>query len=266
MKQLKSKMLASTLATALVLGGSFAGTVHNAYADEAAAAAATQNDAGAVQNGAGATQNDAAATASADTIGGVPIPTFAKLHGVDLRLGKAALSTVIILGEDLQDVYNALTVGQSLASQGGANYWPQLFAMTQANIDAAVASGNITSEQGTQLADYASRILKQEINDANYRDNDNSSGDPIASVLLSTDADSADIAQFLGISQDDLSAELQSGKSLGAIAEEKGIGDDKLAAKLQDGLAPDLKPIIWPPAPVAPEIKIVNPADDTSDS
>jgi hypothetical protein len=253
MKRLKSKMLTSAFASALALGGSFAGTVHNAYADEAAAA----------QNG---TATSASAPAAQDMIGGVPIPTFAKLHGVDLRLGKAALSTAIILEEDLQDVYNALSAGQTLASQAPADYWTQLFAMTQSNIDAAVASGNITSEQGSQLSNYASRILSQEINDANYRDNDNSSGDPIASTLLSVDVDSADIAQFLGMSRDDLSAELQSGKSLGAIAEEKGIGDDKLAAKLQEGLAPDLKPILWPPAPVAPTIPIVNPVDDSATS
>lgn len=253
MEQRKSKMLAGTLAAAIVLGGGFAGTVNNAYAADTAAG----------QDGAAAAAGQGGAGAAADakdTIAGVPVAVFAKLHGVDLRLGKAALSTAIIVNKDLEDVYDDLSAGLSLSqigTHGASNFTSQLLQLTQSDIDSAVAAGNITAAQATQLSGYASQILNQEIGDANYRDNDNSSGDPVAAALLGDDTERADVAQFLGMPASDLFDTLASGKSLGVIAEGKGIGDDKLAAKLQEGLAAGLKPIVWnetkvPAAPAAP--------------
>ncbi|KIL39669.1 hypothetical protein SD70_18715 [Gordoniibacillus kamchatkensis] len=236
MKQRKLNMITGTLATAFILGGSFAGTVHKAYAD----------DSGASSNSAPAATTNAAAVQ--DTIAGVPVPVFAKLHGVDLRLGKAALSTAEILNKDLEDVYADMTWGSSLSqigTNGASDYMSQLLRLTQDNIDAAVSAGNITAAQGTQLSSYASRVLNQEINDAKYRDYDNSSVDPVAYALLSNDTDRADVAQLLGMSQNDLFDALAGGQSLGIIAEGKGVADDQLAAKLQGGLAQDLKPIVW---------------------
>jgi hypothetical protein len=197
-----------------------------------------------------AASNSGAAAAADGTIDGEPIPVFALLHGVDLGLGKEALGTAMILNEDLEDVYVSLDAGSTLSQLGAAvaGYNSLLLAPIQANISAAVNNGNITAQQATQLSDYVNGKVQQEINDSKYRDSDNWFGDALVQKIMGNSDATAAITQFMGMTDDDLTAEFQAGKSLEAVAKEKGFTDDQLIAKLKE--IPVASDLFWGP-PVA---------------
>lgn len=234
MKSLNKKMLLGTLATALVLGGSFAATLHNAYADDTAA-----------------TATSGSAAADGTTAPAIKPQQLAKQNNIDLGLRELSFRTGVIIGKSSIDVDKALEGGSTLSAiasgqvADGGDYLTELLDMPNTNINMALSTGRITSDQADQLKTYVESKVKESIADTDYRDADTEK-EAFGKALnvKGHHINPKSLAKFFGISVAELQSDLDSGKSLGDIAKEKGISEDQLLNKLQDEMKSSLKDLI----------------------
>jgi hypothetical protein len=214
-KPIEKKLLTGAIAAAFLIGG--AGLLHNTQAN----AATTTTGATVVQN-TNSSKNDHGK------------------RGLEKNLIK---ETATILGVDPTTITDQLKQGKTLvqvAQTKGITEDILLQKLTDAenqSIAAAVTSGKITQAQADKIKSGLAARLKKEVehvekNDDHEKGRFGSFGDP------------AVLSQILGVTRQQLKADLQAGKSLVEIAQAKGIAEDQLINKIKDGMTAKLKQFV----------------------
>jgi hypothetical protein len=207
MKSIGKKILTGTIAATFLIGG--AGLLHNTQANAATTATS------AVQSS-NASTND----------------HVKRGHGSNL-IQEAAT----ILGVDQTTITDQLKQGQTLVqvAQGkGMTEDVLLQKLTDAenqSIDAAVTAGTITQAQADKKKSGLAARLKKEVENTEQHNGHEKGGF----------TDKATLSQILGITQQELTTNLQAGQSLAEIAQAKGINEDQLISNIKDSMTNKLK-------------------------
>ncbi|GAA4828344.1 hypothetical protein GCM10023310_01380 [Paenibacillus vulneris] len=223
MKSMKQKMMAGTVAAALLITG-FGGMItHPAYADD---------------------------DSDSDTVITAPVNTSVPLSKrVNLELNLIVVKASGILDMDYEDLNEALKDGKSLASvateQGKSpeELISKLKEETSGIINNALASSQITQEEADSLNKKAAQQIQKIVNEAGYQAKEHTEKTKLP-VKLGKSLKAEQLAEALGITKQELKKELKDGKSLSEIASGKGITDEQLIAKLKDELTPSLQSLI----------------------
>ncbi len=205
----KKKIVAGTMAAGVILGGGWVGVLHNqAYAAE-----------------------------STNTTADAASPNKAE-HGKHKGFGHEThmiKEAATILGVDEKTVIDQLKQGKTLAQisqDKGVSEEVLLQKLTEAenqSIDAAVAAGKITQAQADKhKSGLADRLKKEVESTVKHVHHEKGRFEPFA--------DRAVLSQILGVTQQELAADLKAGKSLSEIAQAKGIEKDQLVSKIKDSM------------------------------
>jgi predicted DNA-binding ribbon-helix-helix protein len=214
-KPIEKKILTGAIAAAFLIGG--AGLLHNTQAN----AATTTTGAAVVKNTNSSTKDHGK-------------------RGLEKNLIK---ETATILGVDPTTITDQLKQGKTLvqiAEAKGITEEVLLQKLTDAknqSIAAKVISGKLTQAQADKMKAGLSGRLKKEVehvekSGGHEKGKFGSFGDPEA------------LAQILGVTRQQLKADLQAGKSLVEIAQAKGIAEDQLINKIKDGMTSKLKQFV----------------------
>ncbi|MEK8129838.1 hypothetical protein WMW72_18195 [Paenibacillus filicis] len=240
-----SKVVISTLALTLLLGGgAFYGLNAPANAEDSAAVAPSTG------SGSSSEQDGSAKSAPKSWFGkhsskdqaGKEGPAGKGKHGEGQQphqAGKAIIEEAAgILGIS-QDKLTASLQKQTLAEVAKehgvseADLVTKLKALRIARIDEAVASGKLTADQASRMKDNLDKHLTFLVQH-NLKKLHKPHGRGVSHILPAPDK----LAALLGITESELKAELKAGKSLTEIAAAQGIDKEQLVAKIKENLTP----------------------------
>ncbi len=249
-RKLNRKVLITTLAASVLLGG---GAFSLLQSDVLAETATTQTQ---------SSDNTVPDKAMKDTMrrdgGGDKHGFKGGLGGIG---GKGLIQeTATILGVDEKTLSEQVRAGQTLlqiAQAAGlteAAYLEKLVAAETTKINEQLSAGKITQAQADQIKAELTERLKQSISSAQPVGGDRGPGGPKGhggpgghgkggggiGFLGSTDT----LTSALGMTKEELKAAQDAGKSLSEIAAEKGITEESLISKLKDGLTEQLKKFV----------------------
>lgn len=151
-----------------------------------------------------------------------------------------------VLGLEQSELIEQLQDGQTLAeiaeAQGiaKATLIEKLTAAAAVAIDAKVAEGTITEEQATVRKEQLTERLTQMV-DSEHMGGGMGIGKGRGFGHF---GQIEDVAELLGLTEDELRTELQAGKSLVEIASAKGISEDQLISKIKDGMTDEIKQFV----------------------
>ncbi|MCD1258299.1 hypothetical protein B5M42_005515 [Paenibacillus athensensis] len=243
---LSKKVMTGTIAAAVLLGGGLYGAAHNrAFADDTATSTPAVHSKDGASDGKGFKERGGR---GGDRMGG-------------MKRGAGPLeSAATLLGVEQKDLMSELAAGKTLAQiasdkQGWdeATLLQKLTEAEQAKLDEAVTAGKLTQEQADkQKADMADR-LKSFVE--NTRPADGKSGPGFGGErghggpggfggMGGKGGEFSALPDILGMTQEELQAELEAGKSPADIAAEKGISEDQLISKLKDSMTDRLKSFV----------------------
>ncbi|TXK85782.1 hypothetical protein [Paenibacillus sp. N3.4] len=149
-----------------------------------------------------------------------------------------------VLGVNKDVLVNTLKSGKSIveaAAEKGiseADLTAKLQQIRSGNIDVAVKDGKLTAEQGDHMKQKLGEHLKFILNEKNLLDESQGHGKWHGHGLK---PDTEKLAKSLGLSKDELHAQLKTGKSLAEIAQAKGVSKDKLVASIKEQLTPSIE-------------------------
>lgn len=225
MNKWSKKMVAGTMAAAVLIGGAAIALNQPAYA------ATTGTD-----------TSTTAPTATAPT---------GKMDGRGMKGGKFGFcngfglvqEAATIIGIDeatLRTELQTKTLAQVAQEKANLTEDVLLQKLVEAGtkvIDEAVTAGKLTQEQADQQKAALSEKLTTQITSVQPADGDHGGrggkgGKGFGGVFGSN----AEIAALLGITEDELKTELQSGKSLSEVAEAHGVTREDLITKIKSGL------------------------------
>lgn len=232
MNSISKKVLASSMAAAIMLGG--AGYIHN----QVFAAANTGATSAAAQDGqAGTNSSTGTSTKFRD---GKRMDH--KAYGP--RGSNIIQETAEVLGMTESDVRSALEAGSTFAEIAEGKGMTQsvfvekLKAMETAKIDERLSEGSITETEAAAwkeaLGERLTQIVKS--SEADFGRGHGKGGQGFGKF-----GNPEKIAAMLGISEEDLKAKMTEGQSLAEIAAAKGITEDQLIQKLKDQMTEPLK-------------------------
>ncbi|MEC0226850.1 hypothetical protein [Paenibacillus alba] len=149
-----------------------------------------------------------------------------------------------VIGVDKEVLVKSLKSGKSIveaAAEKGINevdLTAKLHELRIGKIEVAVKDGKLTTDQGEHMKQKLDEHLKFILNEKNLLDIHAGHG-KWHKFGLKPDTDK--LAKTLGLSKDELHAQLHSGKSLAEIAQSKGISKDKLVASIKEQLTPSIE-------------------------
>ncbi|CAG7622142.1 hypothetical protein ACFQI7_05150 [Paenibacillus allorhizosphaerae] len=150
-----------------------------------------------------------------------------------------------ILGMDPEALRTALkdkTLAQ-LASEKNiseADLIAKLEAQRGKKIDEAVAAGKLTAEKAERIKQNMAGHLKFMVN----HKFDGEGKHPMRSAKHRMMPAPDKLAGILGISEEELKTQLNSGKSLAEIAQSKGMTKEQLVSKIKDGMTPWIEKMV----------------------
>jgi len=150
-----------------------------------------------------------------------------------------------ILGIDKEAMLKSLKDGKSIvqiAAEKGvseADLTAKLQQLRTSKIDAAVKDGQLTAEQGDHMKQRLNEHLKFILNEKNLFAKEHGKWH-----RHGLKPDKEKLAQTLGMSKDELHAQLKAGKSLAEIAKSKGMSKDKLVTTIKDQLTPSIEQMV----------------------
>ncbi|MFC5453184.1 hypothetical protein [Paenibacillus aestuarii] len=151
-----------------------------------------------------------------------------------------------ILGIDKEAMMKSLKDGKSIvqiAAEKGvseADLTAKLQQLRTSKIEAAVKDGQLTAEQGDHMKQRLNEHLKFILNEKNLFAKEQH-GKWHRHGLK---PDKEKLAQTLGMSKEELRAQLKAGKSLTEIAKAKGMSKDKLVATIKEQLTPSIEQMV----------------------
>ncbi|MGQ7884517.1 hypothetical protein [Paenibacillus sp. WC2504] len=239
MKLIHKKVLVSTLAAGLLIGGGLALQHNQVFADETSTVTpAPQKDKFKDNH-------------HKDFRGGSNNQGHGSAKG-GFEFGKGgAIDFAAILGIDQTVLKDEIKQGKTLVqiAQEKANLTEEalLAKLTEAEtkkIDDAVTAGKLKQEQADKmksgLADRLKKMVESKPHIMDFKGVQPRGGMMPGGMF----GNSAEIATILGITEDELAAQRIAGKSLAEIAQDKGITEDQLIAKLKDNLTDELKSFV----------------------
>ncbi|KOP65097.1 hypothetical protein AMS62_07460 [Bacillus sp. FJAT-18019] len=232
MNPISKKVLASSMAAAIMLGG--AGYIHN----QVFAAASTDAASSAAQDGQAGT-NPSTGTYVKNMDG----------KRMDHKAGGPRGSSIIqetaeVLGMTESEIRSALEAGSTFAEIAEGKGMTQsvfvqkLTALETAKIDERLSEGSITETEAAAWKEALGERLTQIVKSSEA---DFGRGHGKGGRGLGKFGNSEEIAAMLGISEDDLKAKMTEGQSLAEIAAAKGITENQLIQKLKDQMTEPLK-------------------------
>jgi hypothetical protein len=149
-----------------------------------------------------------------------------------------------VIGVDKEVLVKSLKNGKSIVEAAAdkgiseADLTAKLQQLRTGKIEVAVKDGKLTADQGEHMKQKLSEHLKFILNEKNLLDDHDGRGKWHKFGLK---PDTEKLAKTLGLSTDELHAQLRSGKSLAEIAQAKGISKDKLVASIKEQLTPSIE-------------------------
>ncbi|OAS17396.1 hypothetical protein [Paenibacillus oryzisoli] len=235
MKKISKKILAGSLVASFVIGVGLVGALHNeAFADTVVGNSTSTAASKAGQGGKGF--NDKGRGQMGDRGG--------------FRGGNVIKETATILGVEESAVQEALKADKTLAAfavEKGLtkeDYLSKLVAAETAKITAEVTAGKLTQEKADERIKGLSDQLTKQIDSTGFKGGfpggPGGKGGP-GGFGGGHFGNPEVITTILGLTQDELRTELESGKSLVDIATAKGISEDDLISKIKDGMTDSIK-------------------------
>lgn len=242
MKKISKKILAGSLVASFVIGVGLVGALHNeAFADTATGTSTSTT----------APKADKADKGFGDRGRG----QMGDRGG--FRGGKVIKETATILGVEESVVQEALKADKTLAALAvekgltKEDYLSKLVAAETAAITAEVTAGRLTQEKADEIIKGLSDQLTKQIDGTGFKGGfpgggkggqggPGGKGGP-GGFGGGHFGNPEVITTILGITQDELRTELESGKSLVDIATAKGISEDDLISKIKDGMTDSIK-------------------------
>jgi predicted transcriptional regulator len=243
-KKLNQKVLITTLAASVLLGGGAIGLLQSDALADTVAPQTTEKAPGIGKNEAGRRDGGG--------IGKSPVKETAAILGVDEK----TISDQLKAGQTLLQIAQAAGLTE-------ASFLEKLLAAETTKINDELSSGKITQEQADKKKAQLTERLKVSISSAQPVGGDRGpggkgqggpgSGGPGGhgggpgkgggigmGLFQSADA----LTEILGITKEELKAAQDAGKSIAEIAQEKGISEDALISKLKDGMTEQLKKFV----------------------
>ncbi|MBD0379273.1 hypothetical protein [Paenibacillus sedimenti] len=152
-----------------------------------------------------------------------------------------------LLGIDKDAMVKSLKDGKSIvqvAAEKGvseADLTAKLQQLRTGKIEAAVKDGKLTAEQGEHMKQNLGEHLKFILNEKNLFEHADGHGKWHRHSLK---PDPEKLAKKLGMSRDEMRDQLRAGKSLAEIAQSKGISKDKLVASIKEQLTPSIEKMV----------------------
>lgn len=264
MKMINKKVLTTTIAATVLLGGGAIGLLQSdAFADEPTATATPSKPA----------DSDTAKKEKA----------LQERHWTEFKTkfnfkdGNLLKETAAILGLDEKALVEKLKAGQTLseiAQAAGVSEADLLQKLTDAatkKLDEAVAAGKLTQEQADKLKADLSAKLKEGITTKGIPFGpgpgmggpghpgkpgfDHGFGFGRGGMGFGVFGNEEQLATILGMTKEELKAARDAGKSLAEIAQEKGITEEALIGKLKDAMTDGLKKFVESKPQSKPELK-----------
>lgn len=212
---------------------------------------------------------NASAAGSSFSLGakGQQVERYASLTDLQTRWRKQAVElhkagphfyeeTAQILGMEKSALTDQLKSGKSIvdiAKEKGiteAALVEKIMAGRSAKLEEAVQSGKLTQERADTIKTKMQSHLAQQLKHKGLFDEGAGHHPHHKRGELLPHLDPEKLSGMLGMSKDELVAQLKTGKSLAEIAAEKGISKDDLIAKIKDELTPALEKAIERKAPL----------------
>jgi hypothetical protein len=236
MKKISKKILAGSLVASFVIGVGLVGALHNeAFADTVVGNSTSTAAPKAGQGGKGF--NDKGRGQMGERGG--------------FRGGNVIKETATILGVEESAVQEALKADKTLAAfalekgLSKEDYLSKLVAAETATITAEVTAGKLTQEKADERIKGLSDQLTKQIDGTGFKGGfpGGGKGGPGGPGGFGAGhfGNPEVITTILGLTQDELRTELESGKSLVDIATAKGISEDDLISKIKDGMTDSIK-------------------------
>jgi hypothetical protein len=152
-----------------------------------------------------------------------------------------------LLGIDKEAMVKTLKGGKSIvevAAEKGMNeadLTAKLQQLRTGKIEAAVKDGKLTADQGEHMKQKLGEHLKFILNEKNLFNKQDGQQKWHRHGLK---PDPEKLAKALGMSEDELKAQLQAGKSLTEIAQSKGVSKAKLVASIKEQLTPSIEQMV----------------------
>ncbi len=174
-------------------------------------------------------------------------PHFYEETAQILGIEKAALTDQLKSGKSIVDIAKEKGISEAALVE-------KIMAGRSAKLEEAVQSGKLTRERADTIKTKMQSHLAQQLKHKGLFEEEpghphHKRGDLIPHLGPEK------LSGMLGMSKDELVAQLKTGKSLAEIAAEKGISKDELIAKIKDELTPALEKAIERKPPVAKEHK-----------
>ncbi|NOV03333.1 hypothetical protein [Paenibacillus planticolens] len=166
-----------------------------------------------------------------------------KGHGHHSRKWPIIEESATVIGVDKEVLMKSLKSGKSIVEAAAdkgvseADLTAKLQQLRTGKIEVAVKDGKLTADQGEHMKQKLGEHLKFILNEKNLLDNHGKSKWQRFGMKPDTDK----LAKTLGLSKDELHAQLRSGKSLAEIAQSKGMSKDKLVASIKEQLTPSIE-------------------------
>lgn len=232
MNPISKKVLVSSMAAAIVLGG--AGYL------QSKAFAATSTDASASVSQDSQTGTDQSAADAVKNRDG----KWMERKGGGPRGGNIVKETAEVLGLTEAEIRTALEAGSTfveIAEGKGMTqsvFVQKLIELETAKIDERLSEGSMTETEAAAwkegLSDHLTQIV--ESSEAGFGKGHGKGGRGFGKF-----GNPEELAALLGLSEDELKAEMKEGQSLAEIAAAKGITEDQLIQKLKDQMTEPLK-------------------------
>lgn len=233
MNPISKKVLASSMAAAIVLGG--AGYVQNKVFAATASTDASTSVSEDGQTGTGSSAADAVKNRNGKWMnhkaGGPRGGNIVKETSEVLGLTEAEIRTALEAGSTFAEIAEGKGMTQSVFVQ-------KLTELETAKIDERLSEGSITETEAAEWKESLSDRLTQivESREAGFGKGHGKGGRGFGKF-----GNPEEIAALLGLSEDELKAEMKEGQSLAEIAASKGITEDQLVQKLKDQMTEPLK-------------------------
>ncbi len=243
MNDMRRRIMTGAVAATLILGG--AGYLQT----QAFAAADASSPAPSAEAGAGAA--DARAAHEGRGFGhrggmkGGLIDSTADLLGVE----SSTIKTQLQAGRTFAEIAEA-------AGLSKADYLAKLIAAETAKIDEKLAAGGITAEQADAKKDSLTENLTQaiEMNRPAFGGRGHGREDHRGFGGFGGFGSPEEMAEAIGVTEDELKAALESGRSLAELAAAEGISEADLIAKLKDAMTDELKSFVNEKRPAKPAV------------